>query len=203
MCWPLGWAGAGAPAEEEARAVEARDILAVASDLRRHPKKYAERLRSWLPHFKGTQFIRPGRPILLTKEGAAAVLEAIDVLEATAPLQAHTRSEALEAAAAELVADQQVSGAYGHRGSDGSKPLERMLRHVQIRGLSAENITYGPDTAEEIVLSLVVDDGVPSRGHRDNVLHPRLRHAGVALGKHASGRVMCVIDYAETLLARP
>ena len=59
-------------------------------------------------------------------------------------------------------------------------------------------ITYGSNTAEEVVAQLVVDDGVPDRGHRRLLYDPALRYAGVSCGPHPGYGTMCVIDLAST-----
>jgi len=59
-----------------------------------------------------------------------------------------------------------------------------------------ENIAYGTTGGKEIVLQLIIDDGVPSRGHRTNILKPEF----LALGSWSSGHLTynseTVIDYA-------
>ena len=47
---------------------------------------------------------------------------------------------------------------------------ERMNRHGRASGSWAENIAYGNNDAIEIVMQLFIDDGVSSRGHRDNIV---------------------------------
>ena len=46
------------------------------------------------------------------------------------------------------------------------------------------------------MVSLLIDDGVPSRGHRKIILDPLFRNAGVAFGPHPKFRNMCVIVFA-------
>jgi uncharacterized protein YkwD len=47
-----------------------------------------------------------------------------------------------------------------------------------------------------VVIGLLVDDGVPSRGHRHNILSADARFAGVGCGHHTEYGTMCVIDFA-------
>jgi uncharacterized protein YkwD len=43
---------------------------------------------------------------------------------------------------------------------------------------------------------------VPDRGHRANIFNPLYREAGVGCGPHPTYRVMCVVDFAGTLMRR-
>ena len=61
----------------------------------------------------------------------------------------------------------------------------------------AENIAYGRHTAREIVLALIVDDGVRGRGHRKNIFNPTYNVAGAAYGSHARFGSVCSIDFAS------
>jgi hypothetical protein len=52
-------------------------------------------------------------------------------------------------------------------------------------------------TAREIVLALIVDDGVRGRGHRKNIFNPTYNMAGAAYGSHARFGSVCSIDFAS------
>lgn len=75
-------------------------------------------------------------------------------------------------------------------------PAVRVNRYGGWEKAIAENISYGPSGARDIVVSLIVDDGVPGRGHRQNIFNPDFRAAGTACGPHAVYGTMCVIDFA-------
>ena len=65
------------------------------------------------------------------------------------------------------------------------------------QGYTGENISYGDDNARNIVIQLLVDDGVPSRGHRKNILNFKFDEVGVSVGKHSGYGSMCVIDFGK------
>ena len=63
-------------------------------------------------------------------------------------------------------------------------------------GEATEAIAYGPADAADLVMSLVIDDGLAGRPHRRQILDRRLRTIGVACGPHKTFKTMCVITYA-------
>ena len=174
----------------------ARQIHDETNLARRDPRAYARHLQAMLPRFDGKLLERPGRPLLRTEEGAAAVREAIDALRAHQPAPVLRWSQGLAGAAADHVRDQGPIGGLEHRGTDGSSPAQRAERRGRWFGAMAENIAYGDNPARQVVIQLLVDDGVPDRGHRDNILDPRWGTEGVACGPHREYRQICVMDYA-------
>jgi len=59
----------------------------------------------------------------------------------------------------------------------------------------AENCSFGKSMAKDIVLQLLIDDGVASLGHRKNILNPVYTKLGVAFGDHKKYRKCCVMDF--------
>ncbi len=79
---------------------------------------------------------------------------------------------------------------------------DRLTRYGRWSGKIGENISYGRSDARDVVIQLLVDDGIRSRGHRKNIFDPEFRVVGVGCGQHAGYRAMCVTtfasDYKET-----
>ena len=76
-------------------------------------------------------------------------------------------------------------------------PHDMPQRWRRWNGVSGENISYGPSQARQVVMGLIIDDGVDDRGHRVNIFKPDFRVAGVACGRHELYGTMCTIVYAE------
>ena len=162
---------------------------------RTDPRKYAAFLEATLPYYQGTLLSMPGKTPLRTTEGSGAVREAITFLKNQAPRTALIPSKGMSRSARDHAKDQGPKGTMGHQGSDGSMPRARLMRYGAI-SVYGENISYGGETAREIIMQLIIDDGVAGRGHRINMFRNNFKYAGVAVGPHAGLRVMCVIDFA-------
>ncbi len=89
----------------------------------------------------------------------------------------------------------------------------RMNRYGRWGVIWGENLSYGHSSARDIVLALIIDDGLPGRKHRKNIFNPAFNVAGAAYGAHARYRSVCSIEFAgafaefkrsprETLVAR-
>ncbi len=173
-----------------------RDVVAELNLARMQPKKYAEFLVSYAQHFVGKEIRESGQTNLMTREGISAVNEAIRFLRNQKPLSPLTASKGMSRAAADMVRMQEPSTKIGHKGSDGSTFAERISRYGTWNGSCSENIDYGNNTARRIVMALIVDDGVNSRGHRKSVFEPGFKRVGVAFGGHKAYNYMCVVELA-------
>lgn len=87
-------------------------------------------------------------------------------------------------------------GKVGHRSIRGkgfSKRSKPLLKTYEIVG---ENIHYGANDALEIVIDLLVDDGIKDKGHRENILFSEFIYCSVSLQPHKKYTYNCVIDFA-------
>jgi len=172
-------------------------VLAEINLARTKPRAYAGFIREFRSQFRGKYYVLPGSSTRVqTSEGGAAVDEAVTFLSRLKPLPPLSWSEGLAAAAAELAEEQGRSGATGHNGRQSHGMQERVERHGEWEGRIGENIGYGPEGPRNIVMQLIVDDGVPGRGHRINTFSTSYKTAGVVCGAHPRFGSMCVVDFA-------
>jgi uncharacterized protein YkwD len=173
-----------------------REVVAELNLARTQPKVYAEFLAVYSTYFVGKELHEPGMTILLTKEGKGAVNEAIKFLKSQKSMAVLTPSKGMSKGAGDMVRMQEITSQTGHKGIDGSSFTERISRYGTWSGLCSENIDYGNNNARRIVMALIIDDGVSSRGHRKSIFEPSFRRVGVAFGSHRTYTYMCVIEYA-------
>lgn len=176
-----------------------RMVLQELNVARTNPDAYASHLRHYRSLFTGVTYTQPGTGQLIrTEEGTTAIDEAIAVLQRQKPLAPLKWSDGLARSGAELVKVQSKSGDTGH-GSGKFSMERRIKRHGRWTVAIGENVTYGPYVAErgrDVVTQLIVDDGVPSRGHRKTIYDADFRLAGVSCGPHPTYEIACVIDFA-------
>jgi uncharacterized protein YkwD len=175
----------------------AKEVLAEINLARTKPAVYATYIKEFRKQFNGRLYIQPGKDVMVqTTEGVVAVDEAITFLSRQKPLAPLLWSKGLADAASGHAEEQDRSGNTGHVSNDGTDTRERIERHGKWERAMAENISYGPTDARGVVIQLIVDDGVKSRGHRKNIFNPGLGVAGVGCNSHPKYGSVCVIDFA-------
>ena len=175
---------------------------------RQNPALYATYLEEMRGQFQGNLLVRAGRIPFRTKEGVKAVDEAIRFLRTASPRHPLTFSPGMSRAAADHCAAQ-AGGGMSH--TAGGNTSTRISRYGNWSGSWGENISCGRQSAREIVIALIIDDGLRSRKHRDNIFSTSFNYAGAATGPHAQYRTICSMAFAggyaergsaETLVAR-
>jgi hypothetical protein len=84
----------------------------------------------------------------------------------------------------------------GHKGSDSTFIEQRVKPYGTWQGGIGENISYGNDSARERILTWLIDDGFPSRGHRRRLLSNDYSVAGISCGSHPEFSAICVLTLA-------
>ena len=162
----------------------ARVIVTVLNSVRNDPASFIPAIDRYRNHVRS-----------FTKDPKAldiAVKEIKQRLKKERPLPLLNFQGALYSAAIDMAKDITQYGTIGHIAHDGSDPLVRVKRYGQMGSLG-EAITYGHMTPELIIASFLVDEGTPSRGHRENLLNPTYTMVGVAIGSHPTYGRSCVV----------
>jgi uncharacterized protein YkwD len=162
---------------------------------RAHPSDYAQVLlrEAEADRFNASSF---------AGEDPHALDEAVTFLrrqEALPPLQPDAK---LAAAALAHAAAQGREGGFGHVSPDGETLSQRLHDQGIWASLAGEDISYGYRTPRDAVRQLIIDSGVPDRGHRKTLFGPAYHAAGVSCGSHRVYGAMCVIDFASAIVPR-
>jgi uncharacterized protein YkwD len=177
-----------------------RQIFDLVNQVRQRPQDMIPHLQQMEQRFDGMMYKQQGKTTVRTKEGVQAVREAIQFLRdlrAVRPLGWHNE---LAQCARNHCQDTGAKGLVQHEGSDGTPVKERLKRFGKIVTGYGENLTYHCDNAMEVILQSIVDDGVPNRGHRENLFNPEFRVMGCHSGVHKDFDSMTVIDFCAAFI---
>lgn len=155
---------------------------------RTQPAEYAKVLRQRAPEMIG--------------EDPRDVAEAVAFLAKQKPLSPLAPDSKLARAASAHAVAQGRAGEVGHSSPGGTTFSQRLHIHGIQAGAAAENISYGYDSPRAVVRQLIVDTGVPDRGHRRNLFGQAYEAAGVSCAPHREWGAMCVIDFAGQVQTR-
>lgn len=91
------------------------------------------------------------------------------------------------------------AGKSGQQGQVGHQDFNRRFEPLLGNPYNhvGENCSYGFETAIDIVISLLIDEGVKDHGHRKNILSDSFNSIGVGIRPHRSYRTNCVMDFGQ------
>ncbi|NOR74750.1 MAG: CAP domain-containing protein, partial [Draconibacterium sp.] len=180
-----------------------KEIILEINLFRSNPAKYANDYIAPLAKYYQKNILHyPNDKSIKTREGVNALHECLRELQTAEPQPILYPNKALTKATNDHQNDQSKTGKTGHTGSDQSTLKQRIERYGKWQVRIAENIAYGNTSARQVVIFLLIDDGVKSRGHRKNLLHPDYNTIGVSYGKHPVYGTMCVMDFAGGIESR-
>jgi len=165
---------------------------------RGNPQKFVAYLEEYKKALKGNVLYLPNRPGITMIEGAAAIDDAINELKKLSKFDALSTSNGLFRTANIQLTDLQEDSTLSHRGKDGSD-LEKRLLKFGFAGLNtAENICYKESVAREVVMTMILDDGLKNRPHRKNIFSRKFKQVGVSCGLNKKNEAICVAVFADS-----
>ncbi|RHY76529.1 hypothetical protein DYB38_014399 [Aphanomyces astaci] len=158
--------------EEEFAAAVAAELNAV----RTNPQSYIPYLEAMLTQFSGNILTIPSEGIRLqTEEGPTAVQDCLVFLKAHPPVDYLVLEPNMSKAAVDHALDLGNNGAVSHTG---------------------KLLAFGLCRPRNVVLQLLVDDGVPTRGDRMTLMDNKFKSVGVGFHTHKFQKFVCVLDFA-------
>jgi hypothetical protein len=131
------------------------------------------------------------------KEGPKTSYERslVSFLDNCKPVQLLYPSGQLSQAAAYHAKDMGEKDMTGHTSSDRTSFPKRLKRYW-VDPYVGENCSYGPNDPLDIVMQLMIDEGVPNLGHRVNIFTADYFFTGVSVAPHKTYRWNSVMDFA-------
>lgn len=108
----------------------------------------------------------------------AVVDELKSELRQLGPLSILTPSQCIYQAAKDHGIDQKPTGDVNHEGRDGSWPWDRVRKACPNMQDGNENLVAGTPSIRTAVILLLIDEGIPTRGHRKTLLKPEWKYVG-------------------------
>ncbi|OMJ78759.1 hypothetical protein SteCoe_21372 [Stentor coeruleus] len=176
-----------------------KELLSELNQCRTNPRRYSAKLTNILKFYKGNSYEKPGKNPIITKEGSSNVVSLIKYLKTIRPSPPLKWSPALYEVAKDIVEDHGPQGLINPT-TNKDELMEKINYYCKCSGHIGENIDYSNDTPEDIVMSLLIDDGCYARYKRLNIMKKDHRFIGAAIGFHAIYEHMCSMIFAETII---
>ena len=177
-----------------------KEVINETNRIRSNPKSYIPILETYIKYFDGNILEKPDTDTgIETQEGAFAYQEAINFLKSQKPIEPLIYDEEVSKASQELSDLMGKTGNTGENAEDNNIE-ERISKYVDWDVAISENIDFGGFTGEDVIINLLVDDGVEDRSHRSNLFNTKIKYFGVGTSFHKEYEICTVIDYIGEIL---
>jgi len=175
-------------------------IFECLNTLRTAPAAFADRMMEFRKYYDGNVLRIPNEPIVKTKEGTEAFDEAVNRLRnLEGTLCPFKLSRGLILACQDHVADHWTDeeNRIGHKGTDGSTSQTRSRRYGNWGAQIGECLAYGDKDPFRAIMSLLIDDGMQTRSHREHILNEQYTVVGISSGAQKTQGIVIVTLMAD------
>ena len=173
-----------------------KELFKLHNKIREDPQSYIPKLKDYLKYFRNKIYHPPNEDPIQTYEGPEAFEDAIQFLKTQKPVGPLELNENIVYACRDHVNDMGEKGLTSHEGTTTKNISERLEKYCEWDGACSESIDFGFKTAENILINLLVDDGVNNRYQRLNIFNDKFKYIGIAIGSHREYGICVVIGYA-------
>ena len=177
----------------------AEELFQEHNNLRKDPKSYIEKLTKAESYYKDKIFRHPNEIPIETYEGSEGVRNAIEFLKNQNPVKELIYSESLSKSALDHANDIGKQGSHNHEGTNGSLLSDRIEAYTEWDGAIAESLQFCYKNPENIIMSLIIDDGSNEKHQRENLFSEEFQYIGIGCAKHKTFKLCTVINYAKNL----
>ena len=177
----------------------AKELFKEHNNLRKNPKSYIEKLTKAENYYKDKIFRHPNEIPIETYEGLEGIKKAIEFLKNQNPVKELTYSESLSKSAFDHANDIGKQGTHNHEGTNGSLLSDRIEKYTEWDGAIAESLQFCYKNPENIIMSLIIDDGSNEKHQRENLFSEEFQYIGIGCAKHKTFKLCTVFNYAKNL----
>ena len=169
-------------------------IISEINKVRQNPSSYIPLIKKQKDLIKGEILYRENQsPIQLT-EGEKSFQNAIDYLKKKKKTFKLEENNNLNLAALDLVNDIGPKGLFSHEDSNGNNLNDRIEKYCEWEDCCNEIIQFSSKKPEEIIIDIIVDDGIENKLNRESLFNDNYKFIGCAINEHKDfGYVIVII----------
>lgn len=174
--------------------------------LRADPQSYipfVEKYQNYVKIYKNNSYLCiPGnRPIKMI-EGVEGIKKTIEFLKSQNPVKTLTFDKKVSKASQGFAEYLGNNGLTSQVDKDGLNVGERIEKFCEWESVCAENIEYGFSSAQNAIISLLIDDGVVNKKRRNVLFDEKLKFVGIGISVHKFYENIVIIDYTGGLRSK-